>query len=348
MGRSLLIASLMSAVPGAAAALDVALSGHVNREIRYADNGASSDIQQLDNGASRSRIRVRGSQSFGHGMSAGVYLETSVSSNNSARLDLKSRDGGDVAFGIRHSALFFSSEWGTLWFGHTSEAFDGVIEVADRSGTALVDEPFDDHTAAIQWRTSTGAAVSDGSGGDLDVVTVRGDFDGERRDVARYDTPQIGPFSARLNVGDNNTWSVRGLVETQVAGGDFVGALGYLSNDNDADLDAYGLSAGYLHASGLNLHVALARKERGTEQDADFLFIKGGYRWGHNALSASFSRVSDLFGGVDSDRYTLGFVHTLPGPGVELYANWQHYDGLDVAPDVEDINSMVVGTRVSF
>ena len=74
LGLSAAAAALLVLSP-VASALDVEVSGHVDRMIRAADNGGNltgqgSDIQHLDNGSDQSRVRMTGRQDVDGGASS--------------------------------------------------------------------------------------------------------------------------------------------------------------------------------------------------------------------------------------------------------------------------------------
>ena len=52
--------------------------------------------------------------------------------------------------------------------------------------------------------------------------------------------------------------------------------------------------------------------------------------------------------GEPPQPYRVRLFFGVPRPGIDLYANYQHYPGLDGIADVEDIDSFVVGARVEF
>ena len=75
--------------PVASQAIEHAISGHVNRLVRFADDGKASEVQHLDNSSSQTRIRWRGTGDIGRGMRAGIYVETAVASSQSSRAPIK-------------------------------------------------------------------------------------------------------------------------------------------------------------------------------------------------------------------------------------------------------------------
>ena len=223
MNKKILAVAIASAVavPMAAQAIEYKISGHVNRMIRFADDGAGSDVQHVDNEASRTRFRFTGSEDIGNGLKAGINIETSVASNDSTNLPLKSGDAGDVAFDIRHSALFFSGNWGKVTLGHTSDAADGA-SFADLSNTWLVNEYSSyELGGSIAFRTGADGTLTDTLGGSFNS------FDGGRRDVIRYDSPALGPVTMAVSIANNSRWSVGAFASTSLGGGELSAAAGY-------------------------------------------------------------------------------------------------------------------------
>lgn len=338
--------ALLSAAPSPRA-LEHAISGHVNRVVRFASDGKGSDIQQLDGGASGTRIRWNGSGEMAPGIKARTLIEAGISSSDSFVVGLKDEDSLDALF-IRHAALSFAGRWGQIGLGHTSEAFDSVAE-ADLSRTWLIDEPADDYTAAIAWRRGDGSTVTSAHGDALRVVDVRSDFDGFRRDVLRYDSPRFGTVQLIGSITNDNGWSVQGNVVAEIGTFELDARAGYTDNRQRTGFDGFTASASVAAANGLNLTMMYGSRDiTGTGPDPDTFYIKGGYRWGNSGASFGWSTVRDLTEGVDSDRFSIGVVHRLPQPGIDLYANYQHYPGLDGIDDVESIDSFILGTRVAF
>ena len=89
MNRKLLATAVAGAIaPMAAQALDVSVSGQVNRAIRFADNGANSDVQHIDGSASKSRFRFTAEGEVMAGLTAGAHIEYGSSNNAGGGLDV--------------------------------------------------------------------------------------------------------------------------------------------------------------------------------------------------------------------------------------------------------------------
>jgi predicted porin len=360
MNKKLLAVAVASAVtaPMAAQAIDFKISGHVNRLIRFADDGKGSDIQQLDNSASRSRFRFTGSGDVGNGMKAGINLETSWASNVSGATPLKVADGFDVAFDIRHSALYFSGTWGKVTMGHTSQATDGIA-FADLSGTGITGDEVSgtELCSSCLVRTSGGGTAGT-------IGSYRSSYDGGRIDVLRYDSPALGPATIAASVANDEEWDVAAFVDHNVGGGTLALYGGYLNSENRKGYEQWAISGGFLFSQGTNITITYGERDRvggGTAgRTSENIYVKLGHKWGNNAISGGWGETSDQAAkGVDGTMWGFGWVHTLKKPGIEIYAGYKNYDndasaagianlGLAAGSSLEDNNTFVVGSRIKF
>ena len=124
MNKKLLAAAVAGAVtaPLTAQALDFDISGHINRAVRFADDGQASDIQHLDATASRSRWAHQGLRGSGQRHDCGLLLRGGHRINRTFGQALKATDGTDDPAGsnLRHSMVWFSGTWGTINLGTPS------------------------------------------------------------------------------------------------------------------------------------------------------------------------------------------------------------------------------------
>jgi len=342
MNKKILAVAIASAVavPMAAQAVEYKISGHVNRMIRFADNGSGSDVQHVDNEASRTRFRIQGSEDIGNGMKAGIYLETSVASNDATNLNIKSSDGGDIAFDIRHSALFFSGNWGKVTMGHTSDAQDGT-SFADLSNTWLVNE----------WATNFDHGGSINFGGTATTLgSAFSSFDGGRRDGIRYDSPALGPVTVAVSIHNNSRWSIGAFSSTSLGGGELSANLGYTDfggTSATAD-DKWSGSLSYLFSQGTSITGGYGQQDNSTagSADPDMYYVKLGHQWGSHAVSVHYGESHDLSArGEDNQMWGLGWVYTMR-KDIEIYAGYNNFE-LDRA-GAQDVDIFVVGSRVKF
>lgn len=364
MNKKLLAVAISSTLltPVAVQALDTKVSGHVNRMIRFGDDGVGSDVQFVDNTASRSRFRFNTSGDIGSGVTAGIIMEAGLASNRSGNVGLKEGDGGDSIGDIRHSALYFEGNFGRVSLGQTSDAADGMF-FADLSGTALADEASAaEHCSSCTWR------LEDGTDTGITLTDVINNFDGSRRDLVKYDSPALGPASLSVSAGQDSTWAVSASAGGDVGGGKYSLVAGYLDRGSSDD-QSFGISGSYLFSQGTNFTVSYGMRDFDTagRDDGEHLFLKLGHKWGNNAASVSYGMWEDVTQGYEGDSIALGYIHTLPKPGIEFYAGY-HYltadasgsavfddddDPLTAAVpigsrDIEDFHLFVIGSRIKF
>ena len=343
------------AVPMAAQAVNVKLSGQVNRAIMFADDGEASDILHVDNDNSSTRFRFTGSEKIGNGVTAGVVWEVQMESNTSSGVTIKQAgDIGGGSFTERKMDIFFSGGWGKVTFGQGDGAGNGTIE-RDLSGTVVAALASRQTVGgSIVYRTSAGGASAAGDVNDnynhLDAFS--------RTDRIRYDTPTLGPgIVGSVSASNNDTWEVAGSIRTSLAGGKLDGALHYASGDNRFGFSNYGGSISYLFSQGTNITFHYAERDLDSpaagRDDPTTWGAKLGHKWGNHAVSLDYSSAQDFaVNDRDTDTFGLAWVYTLPKPKIELYALYRNWD-LDAETglaggDPEDIDIVMVGSRIKF
>jgi len=362
MNKKALAVAISSAlaVPMAAQAVSFSLSGNVSRAIMFSDDGEASNIAFVGNTASNSKFRLTGSEDMGNGTTAGFHLEWASATNSNDYVTIKSNSGGgagDVplagmqgAFGIRRNEVWFSGDWGKLSLGQGPTGSDGFAD-ADLSGAWLGDFSCPaSWGGAMRYRNSaTGASTGESVFGNATY------FDGVgRTSRLRYDAPSFGPLTLSVSADGNEAWGGKGYVWTSLGGGDLSLAFGYSDYDNRSGRSDYGGSASLLMSQGTNITLGLQYRDFvATGRDtAQHFYVKLGHRWGNNAASISYGDNDDVgANGSEANTIGLSFVHSIPKPGVELYASY-HNNSLDddgaTNTSYEDINVFGIGTRVSF
>ena len=374
---SVAIASALAA-PMTAQAVNVELSGQLNKGYMMVDNGEVSDQMVVDNDASSTRFRFRGSEDIGNGVKAGVYWEVQHQSNPSNRIrpqqaggDIGDGNGGNASstgFTERHAEVFFTTDFGTLRLGQGDGAGNGATE-RDLSGTGVI---------ALNSRTFMGggtvydcggtrAAGSEGSCG-FTVAQSWNSFDAlSRYDRVRYDTPTIGPgIVLSANTGNRNRWEIAASIRTSLAGGKLDGAIFFADNGtrngNTANVrdELYGGSLSYLFGTGtsVSIHYAdvdLANTGAGVSDPVTY-GIKLGQKWGMHAFAIDYAQGEDnAIGGQgsdDTDTFGVSWVYSIPGPKVEIYAGYRRWDtdakGLVNNRSADEVDVVMVGSRVKF
>jgi len=357
MNKKVLAIAISSAlaVPMAAQAVKVSVGGHVMRAIMFADDGVASDVMNVDNGASQSRLTLKGKEKLGvGGIDVGFALETAWASNMNSKVTIKGRNGNtggaDTAFNIRQSYIWFGGKFGKVTMGHTSGSYDGVVN-KNYSGVGLTGTANGGTTFgnAIEYRTSAGGFSG------ITLGQSASSLDGNRHDVLRYDTPKFGPIGVSVSVADNQRWNAAVSANTSFSGAKINAAIGYEENTNDGNNDQWGGSASILFSQGTNLSVSYAEREiqaagTGTKlRDADNFFVGIGHKWGHNAIGITYRETNDLNAANDEmTTWGIGFLHNIPGPRVELYAGYQNHDLDRPGTSLEDVDVFNMGARVRF
>ena len=171
--------------------MKLTVSGHLNRQIQYVDDGVNSEFRHTTNQQSRSRVRWVGTGKLTDDISVRTLIEFGNSDAISSGQSLQADEVNGGTFDTRHIDLQLTSKsMGKLYLGHGSEGGDGVTGAGDLSGTlvALSGGADESLTGSASFRTTAGAVVG--------VTTRNGsdELDGGRIDRVRYDTPKFAGF----------------------------------------------------------------------------------------------------------------------------------------------------------
>ncbi len=207
------------AAPMAAQAVDVTLSGHVNRALLITDTDSTTTSSVGDNGSSGTRVRLTGSGEMMEGQSAGVNLEYAAGSSLT----------------LRYGEVWFSGGFGKVTLGQGDQGGEGSV-YNDKSGVLGI-----------------------GHGQETAGVTKRGDYnyytslDGGsgRNERIRYDTPSVGPFSVAVSVGNGDQVSAGIKLSQDFGGTEFSAALGTIQWPGEKSTVSG--SAGVKLASGVTI-----------------------------------------------------------------------------------------------
>ena len=303
------------AAPMAAQAVDFTVSGHINRALVYTDvDGGDSITDFKDHGSSGTRVRFKGSSETEAGVTAGVNMELGVSS-----------DSNKVS--VRHSAVSFGGEFGTINFGHTSEAADGTT-YHDKSGVFGIGH-------GQEAGDSNAAAYVPGMGGG-------------RHAGVHFSSASFGPASFSFSAMDNDRFSAKLSIGGDAGVASYTGSLAYLDTGGGYEEIAGGL--GLKLSSGVTWSMAGGTQSNGS--DASFVQSTLGYVFGSNAIGVSWYGSSDVMpeGKTLGDGTAIGlaFKHTMAKAGVEIMASVQQYSAdLADGSEMDDIVA-IIGSRVKF
>ena len=208
------------AAPMAAQAVEVSISGHVNRALFITDSDSGSSAKEADNGSSGSRFRFSGSGEMMDGSSAGLLLEYGAGGDGGAGLSL------------RYADLNFAGEFGKVSIGHGNQGGESSV-YNDKSGVF-----------GIGHGQAKGDSTLGGYFGSLDGG-------GGRNNRIRYDTPAFGPVSVGVSVGNGDQVSAGITLSQDFGGTAFSAALGTVMHPGDESTISG--SAGVKLASGITI-----------------------------------------------------------------------------------------------
>jgi predicted porin len=351
MNKKLLAIAISTAlaVPMAAQAVSFKVGGHINRVVQFTDDGVASDVRQADNTQSSSRINIRGSEDLGiGGMKVGVYTEFELSSNRSISHAMKGAGNTDATVGMRHSAIWFGGKFGTIWAGQTNTAYNGALGRDFGGPLFLAGNAFDTESlniGATQFRTA-----ANGFSG-VTVGNVSSGFHGNRNDTLRYDSPRFGPVHGAISVEENEQWTMRLNADGSMSGARWAIGGGYREGDNALGFSQWGINAALGFSQGTSLKVTYSERDfqAAGRTSADNLYLKLAHSWGNNSIGIDYVQTDDM--AQANDDYTgwgVGFVHSIPGPRVQLFAGYRNHDLDRPGTGLQDIDQFNVGARVQF
>ena len=326
--------------------LEVRLSGQVSRAILRADDGGADDWFHVDNSNTSTRFRINADGTVRSGLRAGALLEFDYQSNPSHLVNFAIRDIPAELL-ERHIDVYFSGAWGLVRLGQGDGAAARAAEV-DLSGTVVALYPNPAVVGgAFAYRTSAGA---------LSGVTIRNSINNQnfemRYDRIRYNTPPFAGLWGAVSSGNKDGLVAEAALRYagRFAEGALAGAIGWSNEKGTAgamDDKVVGGSLSWLHASGINLTYAHAR--RGLPgRDAEFRHFKLGYRWSRHATALDYAEGADQAALGDEAKMFAGAYVYSPVDWAEFFAMSKRHTLERSAASFQAIHFYMIGTRVIF
>jgi hypothetical protein len=362
----------------AAQAVDWKISGHINRMVRFADDGDKSDIQHLDNSNSQTRIRIKGLEGYGD-TGWGFKWETGITSNLSEFASLEqSTSDSQSEFMTRLAYIWYYAPWGKASMG---QGYGAAWKTGQRDLSGTYDAQANDSRlwGSINFHDMVGTSSNTAGG------LFRGiGYGGEREDRVRYDSPSFGGFKLSASWGNDDEqeyavkyravsrdtsgreWDPEGPVSSLLGAAQMDLALGYTRNTDDTPVGSGGMgdskskiatSGSVLWNNGLNLTLAWGQQDplNATDPTNHAWYSKVGYRTGKNAFSVNYGEsvgVPDLdFGGFKLNGRQWGFAYARDMDPYTVYAGAEQVDlerKVPGQPDPDSMRSVVAGVRVDF
>ena len=335
MNRKLLATAVAGAIaPMAAQALDVSVSGQVNRAIRFADNGVNSDVQHVDGSASKSRFRFTAEGEVMAGLTAGAHIEYGSANNGGGGLDIEQSDAG-AGFDARHSLLYLSGDFGKITLGNAPAAGNGVMWTS-HNGAWMGTEYSPDTNSGL------GVMMTDGMSSGYSVFSFFPSVNIGRKNTLRYDSPSIGPISVSASIqkddATSHAWSFGASLGHDVGAANVIGGIIYLE-------DVLGIAGGLAFANGTSVNAAWGSDDSGG-QDYEDMYINVAHSWGNMNVAVDYRSTEN---GMDMEGRAIGLgAQYSLGGGVDVYAGFNSYSFDAPGMDLEDITAFHLGSRVRF
>ena len=340
MERKLIAVAVSTALgfPLGANAVDLAVSGHINRAVVVIDQdmlATDGELQHVDANASESRYTFDASGDLDNGLVASAQLQYGLGGN------------------VRQAWASLASAGGTLTIGHASDAADNMAHA---------------RLGGLSWLggVTNWCSYYDGVPGASNTVAGCLTHDGTRQAGLKYDTPAIGPLSISVSVGNNEHWAARAKVAGSFGDSGYDLRVGYIGKTETAVAasvahtvaagadththtvtaattttagDTIGASASVKFPQGTSIATSWGQSDAaGTESQ----HIELDHSYGNGSIGIVY-RQGENGAGENGSTWAIGVGHDL-GNGANAYAGYRFIEGDDVA----DANVLLAGLRVSF
>lgn len=334
-------------------AVEVKLTGQINRAIMWADDGNDDDVFHVDNDNSSTRFRLTGSEQVSDFVKVGVVWESQFESNSSSSVQINQNSDGSATFSERKLEGYFIVPFGKISIGQGDGAANGSSEV-DLSGTSVIMYAgVNDTAGSLVFRDNNGNAIITGTQ-ETEIGNTRSNFDGlSRNDRLRYDTPKFAGVILSGSATNGDAWELAVRYSGEFDGlGKISAAVGYVDTTDrgSTEFTQLGGSVSWLHGTGINLTVSYGMRDvDGADTDPVNYYGKVGYKFGVHAVAVEYGMTEDLAQKNDeSTNYGAAYV-VKPWEGVEFYGTVRIYElERDSVSNIEDINQVMAGTRIKF
>lgn len=308
------------------------ISGQINKAALWADNGANSHIQYVDNDNEFTQVDMTATAKWNEDTTVGGTVALYARQNSSNATDIRNTDNNDAVSIYKSEVFVDNKRFGMIQLGRGQMASDATMEATDLSGTTVVAQGASVYEMAggINFvnknannaKFNLGANGVNGNGTSTTPVLVNSifaDVDGAaEQDRVTYHTPEFMGFKLgaghayRATNGDrtgNDLWDVALKYAAEFFGHKFAAQVAYV-HDNTAPQVADNLvtgydqingSAGVLFSNGLNLFVSGSHRNWDFSQarDAHSWQIKPGYRHkffecGHTNFALDYGRYENF------------------------------------------------------
>jgi len=366
--------------------VSLTVSGWVNQQITFWDDGAESNVYIHDLGTTLgSHVKFTGQATISPGWSAGYVLHLEAINSDGLTINQDNDNGPAAYVGTANGVQTLQSYWfvkseslGKVSVGLQSQASDNTAILVDGSGSLISANwvAFDTNSFALRRKDGSfvtgidadGNAFNQGWGGAQGCAGMGGawgDCNGLTRNVVRYDSPSFGGFSVSASWGEDDMWDVAARYAGEFSGFKLAAAAAY-NEVTDVDMGAAPASSNNYFQAGVYLqHVPTGLfvlgnygilDVDGAAEKADTWYVKAGLRTrmsalGHTVFYGEYLNGQDGGFNADSelDVWGAGIVQEIDAAAMSVWLKYRNlsYDDA-VETNVEDFQYVGLGAIINF
>lgn len=308
-----------------------------------------SNTYVVDPQTSGTRFGFKGKAAINSEWSAGYQIELQWQSADIQRVTPDSDEGPDLPEFRQAHWWIKSARLGKIRIGQADFANSGIAEISV-ANELIADAMTSSQSGLRIIRPTVGALGSFGS-----------NFENNRGNVVRYDTPTMAGFVFSAAWGEDDIWDVALRYAGELGGFKIAAGIAYSENtdssnglvaDRTIDYVNGGLSIMHMPTGLFATTAAGQRDDPFRAKDEEFWHVNAGLERRFVALGKT-----TLFGMVgefeDDDSSTaqywgLGAVQKIDAAAMDLFISYRNYD-LDNGAGIEgDFDTVVAGGRIKF
>ena len=331
----------------------VKISGQVNRQVAYAEDGNNSKFYHTDSDNSPTRINIEAQGKVSEDLTVGARVETGYQDNRPLEVNQNNENSGFDFTSRWLEAYVASQRFGKLGVGK-GFASSFYIDETDLSGTQVV-------SLLSPGNLFGGLLFYSNDINDYTNIRVSDVFvDLENLSIVnrvRYDSPHFYGFQLSGSTGSNQRHDATLRYKNDIGDFKFSGASAYQRNSFGGLLDwrVDGALSTLHKPSGISLTGgAFYARANSDNRHLQGFIVKGGWRkkffdFGETALSIDYVQNDDSSADdEDGKTYSAFVVQDIERWGLQVYGGYRYYDLDRQGLDTESIHVPVIGTRKIF
>ena len=331
----------------------VKISGQINRQVAYAEDGNNDKFYHTDSDNSPSRINIEAQGKVSEDLTVGARVETGYQDNRPLEVNQNNENSGFDFTSRWIEAYIASQRFGKLGVGK-GFASSFYFQETDLSGTQVVSllSPGNLFGGLLFYSNDTDDYT------DIRVADVFVDLENlSIVNRVRYDSPQFYGFQLSGSSGSNQRHDVTLRWKNEIGSFKFSGATAYQRNSFGGLLDwrVDGALSTLHKPSGLSLTAgAFQGKANSDNRHLHGYGVKAGWRkkffdFGETALSIDYVENDDASSSDEEGKtYSAFVVQDIERWGMQVYGGYRYYDLDRQGLDTKSIHVPVIGTRKMF